>query len=69
MKYKLLFGGNHSLDWQVNQHLSEGWELYGSPAVSWGQEYDLICQAVVLKDDPVPPLKKRSYKRRKKAKA
>ena len=46
-RYKLLIGMSKDLNHQVNQHLAEGWRLYGNPFSDSDDETTRLCQAVI----------------------
>ena len=48
MKYEILYTRDPGiLSDQIDMHLAEGWELYGSP-FAFG---DYVCQAIIKKDE------------------
>ena len=51
LRYRLLTGPDDiSMCERVSEALKEGYELYGSPAITYNGEYCIVAQAVVLKD-------------------
>ena len=50
LRYRLLTGpDDHAFCVRVSEALEEGYELYGSPAVTHDGERVIVAQAVVLK--------------------
>lgn len=57
LKYRLLTGPDDmSFCERVSQALDEGYELYGSPSITFNGEHCFVAQAVVLRSAPFPKL-------------
>lgn len=51
LSYRLLTGTDDlAFCTRVSEALADGYELYGSPAISQGEQGVQVCQAVILKD-------------------
>tara|TARA_B110000196_G_scaffold260385_1_gene231652 strand:- start:185 stop:346 length:162 start_codon:yes stop_codon:yes gene_type:complete len=53
MMYKLVKGEVGSVEYEVNNLLNDGWELYGSPSTVFGMKHDQprVVQALIKRDD------------------
>jgi hypothetical protein len=50
LAYRLLTGpDDHAFCERVSQALAEGYQLYGSPAITYDGEHRIAAQAVVLR--------------------
>ncbi len=50
LAYRLLTGpDDHAFCERVSKALAEGYQLYGSPAITYDGEYRIVAQAVVLR--------------------
>ena len=48
MQYRILDGSSpRELNDRVNDHLADGWELYGTPIITYCELCMVICQAVI----------------------
>jgi hypothetical protein len=48
LPYRLLTGkDDHAFCERVSQALAQGWQLYGSPAITFNGEYCVVAQAVL----------------------
>lgn len=51
LRYRLITGkDDSSFCKRISQLLDEGYELYGSPAITYNGEYAVTAQAVILKN-------------------
>ncbi len=57
LKYRLLTGpDDRSFCERVSKALEEGYELYGSPSITFNGERCIVAQAIVLSAAPFPKL-------------
>ncbi len=50
LAYRLLTGpDDHAFCERVSKALAEGYQLYGSPAITYDGEHRIVAQAVVLR--------------------
>jgi len=51
LAYKLLTGpDDHSFCQRISDALADGYELYGSPAITCNDGVNIVAQAVILKE-------------------
>jgi hypothetical protein len=51
LRYRLITGkDDSSFCERISQLLDEGYELYGSPSITYNGEYAVAAQAVILKN-------------------
>lgn len=51
LPYRLLTGpDDHAFCQRVSEALADGYQLYGSPAITWDGEGAIVAQAVILPD-------------------
>ena len=57
LKYRLLTGrDDKAFCERVSKALDEGYELYGSPSITFNGEHSIVAQAIVLSPAPFPKL-------------
>ncbi len=57
LKYRLLTGpDDKAFCERVSKALEEGYELYGSPSITFNGENCIVAQAIVLSPAPFPKL-------------
>ena len=57
LKYRLLTGlDDKSFCERVSKALEEGYELYGSPSITYNGQHCIVAQAIVLSPAPFPKL-------------
>ena len=52
LAYRVLTGpDDRSFCERVSKALAEGYQLYGGPAITWGDGHAVVAQALVLRSD------------------